>query len=565
MVSLLLLGGFSTSFAQSPALTISAPVIAGPTPNPTINLNPPTPQPLTATAPITLPDYHEVTGPQMTIEQAVQIALDNNTQVAQSALQLKEVHYESQQITGQAYPQISISASDTYSNRDTSPGGVTSAVTNLSTSVISIPQITDTQAGSLFSSSNLTASSQTGSATTTTTGGGSSTTSAPTTTIVPVTGPVGGTTTSTSGSSGSDAIRVAQQGTTTTSPIIQQFTETPFRINNYGGRLSLSQLVDVNGLVSTSEKLLQNEVKFYTFDLERVENETALNTKNQYYSVLRAEEQLATDEEQVTNTQAELTDAQNRYTAGTSPAFDVVSAQTQLSNAQQSLIDAETTLDVQRATLNSLLNRPIDTPFTPSEPATPTLPTGDTDADEVTVALSHRPELLESHLAIDIAGKIVKLDHAGLLPEVALTAAMTYNGYASFPNGLGTSSSITAAVTLPLYDGGQTAALVNEARTNVQIEEQIQQGLESDVTLEVRSAFVNVKNGTALVAANTQGVAEAKESLRLSNIRYKAGTGTLLEVTNAEANLAVAETNLATARYQLQTEYASLQRAEGLR
>jgi outer membrane protein TolC len=168
-------------------------------------------------------------------------------------------------------------------------------------------------------------------------------------------------------------------------------------------------------------------------------------------------------------------------------------------------------------------------------------------------------------LAIDIAGKIVKLDHAGLLPEVALTAAMTYNGYASFPNGLGTSSSITAAVTLPLYDGGQTAALVNEARTNVQIEEQIQQGLESDVTLEVRSAFVNVKNGTALVAANTQGVAEAKESLRLSNIRYKAGTGTLLEVTNAEANLAVAETNLATARYQLQTEYASLQRAEGLR
>jgi outer membrane protein TolC len=67
------------------------------------------------------------------------------------------------------------------------------------------------------------------------------------------------------------------------------------------------------------------------------------------------------------------------------------------------------------------------------------------------------------------------------------------------------------------------------------------------------------------VDANVQAVAEARESLRLANIRYKAGTGTLLEVTNAEADLAVAETNLATAQFQLLTEFASLQRSEGLR
>jgi outer membrane protein TolC len=573
-VSLLLLTTQAASLAQTPVQP--PPIIQSnmPAPNPKINLNPPVPSPLSSTAPITLPAYNEATGPTLSIEQAVAISLKSNTQVTASALTLQRVRYEMREITGQAYPQISISASDTYSNRDQSPGGVTSASTNLDTNGLQIPTITDAQSSALLSSTSVSSAQTASTSTSSTTGGGSSTTGT-TVYLNPVTGPIGGgASASSSGTSASQAIRAPAAGsgtgttgttTTSTSPILQQFSSTPFRINNYGGKLSLSQVIDVNGLGSTSEKLLKNEVTFYTLDLERVENEVAYNVKNQYYSVLRAEEQLTTDREQVTNTQAELTDAQNRYDAGTSPAFDVLSAQTQLSSAQQALINAEITLDVQRATLNNLLNRPIDTPFSAVKPAGPTLPTTDTDSTEVAVAYAKRPELLESLIALDIANKLVKLDHAGLLPQVALTAAMTYNGYASFPNGLGTSSSITAAVTLPLFDGGQTAARINEAKTDVETQKTNRQGLLNDIALEVRSSFVNVKNGSALVAANVQGVAEARESLRLANIRYKAGTGTLLEVTNAEANLAVAETNLSSAQFQLSTAYASLLRSEGLR
>jgi outer membrane protein TolC len=536
-------------------------------PNPQIDLKAGAPPPLTNTAPITLKPYTEASGPTLSIDQAVDLALKNNTQVAASALMLKRVKFEMLEITGEAYPQISVSASDTYSNRDTSPGGVTSGQTTLNTDGVTIPTITDAQSGSIFSSASSGTTAQTSSTSATTVSGGSSTTSS-NTTITPVTGPAGSASTSTSSS---DALQakattpVTTTSSTANNPIIQEFASTPYRLNNYGGKLSLSQVIDVNGLVSTSEKVLKNEVTFYTYDLQRVQNEVAYNIKSQYYSVLRAEQQLATDQEQVTNTQAELVDAQNRYNAGTSPAFDVLSAQTQLSSAQQALINAQITVDVQRASLNNLLNRPIDAPFTSVTPATPTIPAEDTDAAEIAVANSNRPELLESNVALDIANKLVKLDHAGLLPQVALSAAVVYNGYASFPNGIGTTSNITAAVTLPLYDGGQTAARINEAKTDVETQQESRQTLLSDIALEVRSAFVNVKNGTALVDANVQAVAEARESLRLANIRYKAGTGTLLEVTNAEADLAVAETNLATAQFQLLTEFASLQRSEGLR
>jgi outer membrane protein len=532
-------------------------------PNPTINFNPPTPPALSATAPITLPQYNEPTGPTLSIDQAVLMALKSNTQALAAALVLKRITYEMQQITGEAYPQISVSASDTYSNTNESPGGVVSGTTNLNTAGVTIPTITDAQSGSLFSSSSTTAQSAT------TSTGGSSTTSS-TTYLNPVTGPAGGTSSS---ASTSDALSAKPQlastaaGTTGTSgnSVLSQFETSPFRLNNYGAKLSLSQVVDVNGLVSTSEKVLRNEVDFYELDLQRIDNEVAYDVKNQYFAVLRAEQQLGTDQEQVTNTQAELTDSQNKYDAGTSPEFDVVSAQTQLSSAQQALIDAEITLDVQRATLNNLLNLPLDTPFSTVAPGSPSLPTAYSDSSAIQIAYANRPELQQSAIALDIAKKIVKLDRSGQLPQVALSASVVYDGYAAFPYGRGTTSSVSAGLTLPLFDGGQTAALVNEAHTDVKTQQVNRQTLLNDIALEVRTAYVNVRNGAALVDANTQGVAEARESLRLANIRYKAGTGTLLEVTNAEADLATGETNLATAQYQLQTAYASLLRSEGLR
>ena len=56
-----------------------------------------------------------------------------------------------------------------------------------------------------------------------------------------------------------------------------------------------------------------------------------------------------------------------------------------------------------------------------------------------------------------------------------------------------------------------------------------------------------------------------RQALDLAQLRFKSQVGTLLEVTNAEANLAASEANLNSAVYQQQTAYATLLRAEGRR
>jgi outer membrane protein len=51
--------------------------------------------------------------------------------------------------------------------------------------------------------------------------------------------------------------------------------------------------------------------------------------------------------------------------------------------------------------------------------------------------------------------------------------------------------------------------------------------------------------------------------VRLAQVRYQNGLGTLLDIINAQAQLATARNNLATAQYNYQTSLAQLVRAEG--
>ena len=62
-------------------------------------------------------------------------------------------------------------------------------------------------------------------------------------------------------------------------------------------------------------------------DINRVRNETVYGVKNAFYSVLRAQAQMAVAAEAQNNALARLGDANKNYAAGTAPRFDVISAQ----------------------------------------------------------------------------------------------------------------------------------------------------------------------------------------------------------------------------------------------
>ncbi len=331
--------------------------------------------------------------------------------------------------------------------------------------------------------------------------------------------------------------------------------------NNYSARLSLTQGIDIFNLVPAAQDVERFTRDFYVTDLERVQNETALSVKDQYFNVLRDQQQVTVDQQQVTADQESVRVTQARVTAGAAAEFDLLTAQTTLSNAQQVLSSARNTLTLAQVNLNNLLGLDADTLLSLQVPAVPPLTQTFDKLALTRFAYTRRPELRQADNNIRIAQRLVKLAGVGLLPSLSLVGAGNYNGY--IVTGSHSTVSLSAVLGVPLYDGGTTQAKIREAQSDLRSQKITQGQLQENVAIEVRQALSNINDAQTRASSAGLGAQQAAEAYRLARVRYQNGIGTILDVVNAQAQLAQARSNLLNAQFDYQTSLAQLTRALG--
>lgn len=332
--------------------------------------------------------------------------------------------------------------------------------------------------------------------------------------------------------------------------------------NNYSGRLTVTQYLDVFNLVGTARDVERITRDFYLYDLQRVQNETALSVKNTFFDVLRAQTLVSVQQEQVRYATENVRIAQARFDAGAAAQFDVVTAQTAQSNANQQLISAQNQLALAQANLNNLIGVSQDEPLNLQPPEKTARQTPDLK-QTLETAYGQRPELRQAENNITIARKLITLASATLKPSLALVGGANYLGASASTSGRKDTYTISAELGIPLSDGGTTKSRVRAAQIDLDTQMLTRSQLRQNVELEVRQAIINVNNAQARTTAATQGVTQAQEAVRLSQVRYQNGLGTFLEVTNSQTQLAQARTNLSTAEFDTQTALAQLTRAVG--
>ena len=74
----------------------------------------------------------------------------------------------------------------------------------------------------------------------------------------------------------------------------------------------------------------------------------------------------------------------------------------------------------------------------------------------------------------------------------------------------------------------------------------------------VTQAYLNVKAYREIANINSTNLESAQEDFRLARERYKIGSGTLIEVIDAQLAVTQARSNLVTAKYNAQIALASL-------
>jgi outer membrane protein len=286
------------------------------------------------------------------------------------------------------------------------------------------------------------------------------------------------------------------------------------------------------------------------------------DTTNAYFALIEARKAASIANQAVGVAQDNLKTAQQLFDAGTAARADVLREQVTFSNAQLTQVQANNDAALANAALANLLNVDLSSTIDATEGLDIAAPTFGQD-EVLSDAHARRPEISASRSAVTIAEDAVRAARSGTLPTVALqvqNASLTPN----FENIPQPQLSETLSATWKLFDGGLTHGKVAEATADVDKAKINLQQLENGVDLEVRRAYFNYVAAQASLAAARSAQTSADENLRVTRIRYRAGVGTSLELSDALLADTQAQTQYVSAQANLRIALVKLQRAAGL-
>lgn len=338
----------------------------------------------------------------------------------------------------------------------------------------------------------------------------------------------------------------------------------------WAASVEVSQLLYSGGRVRAAWRAARLADQIAVLDFNRTVADTLLQVQRTFYEVLLNTQLIGVREQSIELLTRQLEDTRHRFDVGAVPQFNVLRAEVELANARPPLIRARNNLRLAKERLVTLLawdNPAATTEFTPVNFA------GTLDyilrsvelINALATAREQRPELAQAERQVTLQRENVRVARAGDKPEVALFAAY---GLANtrFGDDVGeTIDGWTAGVraTWPLFDGLLTKGKVDQARAELAKAELDAADSWRAVELEVREAYSAYLQARELLDAQKKTVEQAVESLRLAEARFRAGSGTQLDVLSAQTALTEARSNEVQALYDYHVALATMDRATG--
>ena len=295
-------------------------------------------------------------------------------------------------------------------------------------------------------------------------------------------------------------------------------------------------------------------------DATRTRQVLLYDVKQAFFSLLRYYEDVSVAQETVSLYEAQLAQARAFYDAGRTKRSDVTTAEVNLSQAKQDLTKAKGSLSIGWATLENTVGTKL--PRAGKKPDVPsaTVPAIPAEVAALNEALSLRPDYLAQQARIEAAGMAVSYAAKGMNPTLSLSG-----GYDFSDGHSGWSGQWSTALTLsiPVSDGGATAAKTETARADLDLEKQSLESIRQTVLLEVRTALSDLATAEEQVVTAGEGLRQAKENMDLAVGRYGVGVGTSLEVSDAGDKYNKARKSLVQANFDLQIARATLEKVLG--
>lgn len=295
-----------------------------------------------------------------------------------------------------------------------------------------------------------------------------------------------------------------------------------------------------------------------------------LTVKKTYYGVLLSGEVLAVNEALMKNAEANFANVRVLYEAGLRAEFDAIRAEVTVDNLKPRIIEGR---DAYRNAIDALLvamgrDRPIDEEVSVSgefrEPSS-AAPVAASFAELSAELLEHNPQLAQLRLLSEVNRELIEIDRSEYLPTLALFGTWQVEGQADNIGDLDFQPSAFAGLNLSLnlYNGGKTAARVEQARVAYQKNRFEIAELEAYLRLQLRSTLRRIDAAVAQIRAGERTIAQAERAYTIATASYRAGTGTQLQINDADLALAQARLNRLAALHEFNVALAELEHLIG--
>ena len=299
--------------------------------------------------------------------------------------------------------------------------------------------------------------------------------------------------------------------------------------------------------------------------LEGTKQAVRYRTTGQYFKALEYRNLIKVGEMSVANLKSHLANVNAQYKVGTVARSDVLASQVSLANAEQNLVNVTNNYDVAIAELNKIIGLPAGTKLSLADELA--YRKYDLSLEDCTeYALAHRADGIAADYAVRQANAAMEATRGASLPQVSAAASRTVGGDSLFSNNTDSADtwSIGIQANWAAFDNNVTQAQMNRKRAAVHKLQQAAEDTREQIALDVQTAYLSLLAAEKNIKTTSVAVERAVEDFKIAQVRYTAGVGTNLDVTDADEKLVAAQTNYYDALYNYNLSKAALDRAMGL-
>lgn len=336
------------------------------------------------------------------------------------------------------------------------------------------------------------------------------------------------------------------------------------------------------------------------YDLEKAQNDVALDVASRYLTVLLNAEQLDNSRYQLEVTQAQLEQTLILVEAGSVPYSNQLDLASQVASNEVQVVNAENNYAISVLNLKQSMQMPADFTLNIAQPdidVSSLALTGIMKVSEVfEVAQATMPEVKSTQLIIESRGIDEKIAKAAFLPTLSLSGSLTtnysdqarqligtdvvdipatpigfvqgtsnivlsnprtqqvplfsenYSTFNQFEDNLG--QSVRVNLNVPIFSKLSNTTNLQRAQINKQRAEISAENVKNQLRQNIETAHNNALASLKSYEASQKRVASLEESFRATQERYNVGQSSFVDFQIANNNLFAARTDLLRAKYE---------------